>query len=150
MNTRKTVIFDWQGTLVDVSSIRHLVENTDKKNFPEFHRQTGNCPPIQETLEAVKRAAMDGKFVAVLTGCSENFEQVFFEWGAKHGVHWDMLLMRAAGDFRKDVVIKKEMLDFLRSHGHEIEHAWDDNPNIIQLWQDESIPVTVVPGWSAS
>lgn len=150
MSKHKAVIFDWQGTLVDVSSIRYLVENTDKKNFPEFHRQTGNCPPIEETLYAVKRAALDGKFIAIFTGCSYDFQDVFLHWLSRHGVHWDLTGMRAAGDFRRDVEVKREMLAYLTEHDYEIEHAWDDNPNVIELWQSEGIPTTVVPGWTAS
>lgn len=148
---KKAVIFDWQGTLVDVSPIRYLVENTDKKNFPEFHRQTGNCFPIKETLEAVKRAAMDGKFVAIFTGCSDDFQDVFHGWLSRYGVHWDMVMMREAGDFRKDVAVKREMLEYLRAHGHNVVHAWDDNPNVVrEVWEAEGVPTTVVPGWTAS
>lgn len=151
MKLKKAVIVDWQGTLVDVSGIRHLVENPEgKKNFPEFHRQTGNCPPIQKTLDEVKRAAMDGAFVAVFTGCSDDFSDVFHGWLARHGVPWNVTSMRAAGDFRKDVVVKREMLAWLIEHGYNAVRAWDDNPNVITLWESFDIPTTVVPGWTGS
>jgi hypothetical protein len=150
MNGQETVIFDWQGTLVDVRGIRHLVENTDKKNFPEFHRQTGLCPPIEDTVEAAKRAAFDDKFIVIMTGCSDDFQGVLANWLGEHGVPFNMIMMRKAGDWRRDVVIKREMLEWLREHGHDVVHAHDDNPNIVALWNEENIPVTVVPGWGAS
>lgn len=54
--------------------------------------------------------------------------------------------MRPDNDFRKDYVIKKEILARLR-HRYDIVQAWDDNPAILKLWGDEGIPTIVVPGW---
>ena len=58
----------------------------------------------------------------------------------------DMLMMRGNEDYRKDYLVKKDMLDTIRK-AYNVIHAWDDNPNIIRLWKEEGIPHTVVEGW---
>lgn len=144
---KDVVIFDWQGTLVNVSGIRHLVVDTAKKNFAEFHLQTGNCPPIESTVRGVWDAVRDDKIVIVMSGCPDNFRETLAFWMMRHDVVANAVLMRRAGDWRKDVVIKAEMLAWVREQGFKVTHAWDDNPNILRLWADENIPTTVVPGW---
>ena len=53
---------------------------------------------------------------------------------------------RASYDNRPDYEVKRDILRELRE-SYEIIHAWDDNPSVIKLWQEEGIPVTIVPGW---
>ena len=43
------VIVDIDGTLVDVSSVRHHVAGPGKRNFDAFHRESADCPPIAMT-----------------------------------------------------------------------------------------------------
>lgn len=146
---KEAVIFDWQGTLVDVRGIRHLVENTTKRNFPEFHRQTGNCPPIDGTTRGLWNAVQDDdKIVIIMTGCTDDFREVLTAWMMRHDVMAHAVLMRRAGDYRMDIEVKAEMLAWVREQGITVTHAWDDNPNVLALWEREGIPTTVVPGWN--
>lgn len=43
------VIFDMDGTLVDVSSVRHFVMDKPK-DFDAFHAGTAGCPPNMSAL----------------------------------------------------------------------------------------------------
>jgi FMN phosphatase YigB (HAD superfamily) len=149
VNDKKTaVIFDWQGTLVDVSSARHLVEGPGKKDFTAFHRASAACPPIPSTMAAAWQARADGHSVLVFTGCSDDHEVEVWEWHHEYAVPFSALHMRVFGDWRRDVEIKREMLADARTR-YEIVHAWDDNPNVIaEVWESEGVPVTVVPGWT--
>ena len=58
--------------------------------------------------------------------------------------------MRGPADFRKDVIVKQEMLESINCDGYNLIEAWDDNPNIIQLWESNGIPTVLVPGWNKS
>jgi hypothetical protein len=55
--------------------------------------------------------------------------------------------MRRDGDFRPDGVVKLEILDMIKEDGYNVIHAWDDNPAVIEVWQSQGIPVTVVEGY---
>jgi hypothetical protein len=142
----EAVIFDLQGTLVDVTSVRHLVER-DEPDFDSFHVETGTCPANQWVVDEAKKAHVDGKVVIVMTGMNEKFRGLMVSWLTRHEVPFDLLQMRENKDYRKDFVVKREMLKDVNLRGFTVTHAWDDNPQIIDLWRHKNIPVTVVPGW---
>lgn len=148
MINEEVVIFDLQGTLVDVSGIRHLVEGTGKKDFDAFHRATGNCPPHQYVVDAAHQARRDNREIIVMSGCGNEHREMAQSWLAHHGIEPLMLMMRPEGDYRKDFVVKREMYMTVCRLGFRPVHAWDDNPGIIELWRELGIPVTVVPGWT--
>lgn len=137
------VIFDVDGTLCDVRSVRHLI---DEKGFDAFHRASGGCPPHDHVVEAAHAAAAAGHAVLVVTGRSEKWRSLTSMWLALHAVPSDVLRMRPDRDYRKDYVIKRAILARLRSR-YDIVHAWDDHPAVLRLWEEEGIPTTVVPGW---
>jgi Holliday junction resolvase len=56
--------------------------------------------------------------------------------------------MRRKGDYRKDGIIKRELLGEMRADGFNVVRAWDDNPAVVAVWESEGIEVTVVPGWT--
>jgi hypothetical protein len=143
----EAVVFDVQGTLIDVSSIRHMVE-CDKPDFDGFHSVTGICPPHQDVVDEARRQHVAGKVIIVMTGMNEKFRGTVVTWLNRHNVPFSLLLMRGNRDFRKDFIVKAEMLKAARLRGFSVTHAWDDNPQIIDLWKNENIPVTVVPGWT--
>lgn len=146
-STMEAVIFDMQGTLCDVSSVRHLVE-CDKPDFDAFHTATGGCPPFQWVVDEAKKAHLARKVIIVMTGMNEKFRDSVVAWLTRHEVPFNQLMMRPNRDFRKDFIIKREMLEDTRLRGLNVTHAWDDNPRIVELWEHENVPVTVVPGWT--
>lgn len=140
------VYFDFQGTLVDVSGIRHLVEG-EKRNFDAFHWATANCLPIQWVMAAARKAHADGLVVLLGTGMNEKYRRMPSWWLASHEVHVDDLQMRPDGNFEKDYLLKRKMRDRWKQV-YNIVHAWDDNPAVIEhVWAEDGIPYTQVPGW---
>lgn len=144
---RPAVIFDCDGTLVDVTSIRHHVLDTKKKNFDAFHYGSIFCPAHDWVVEDAIRHYEDGNTVLVVTARERRWEELTVNWLADAGVPYHEIHMRPTGDFRRDTVIKKEILDLLLDD-YDIVHAYDDNPAIIDLWIEHGIPVTLVPGWA--
>lgn len=142
---QEAVIFDMDGTLCDVRSIRHLVAGP-RRDFHAFHMSSGGCPANPEVAEAARQARRDGRAVIIVTARMEHYRNVTSMWLALNAVPSDALLMRRDGDFRKDFVVKREILTKIRRRWNPV-HAWDDNPEVIALWQQEGIECTVVPGW---
>lgn len=146
-------IFDVDGTLCDVTTIRHHVmlthpDNRGHKDFPAFHRASVWCPPITATVTAVHAERDAGRGVLVMTARARQWEPHTRGWLATHGVDFDALYMRNDGDYRPDTAVKAEMLHQAKQQGWNIIRAWDDNPSVVKLWEMEGIPVTVVPGWA--
>jgi len=143
MNT--AIIVDMDGTLADVRSIRHHVR-ARPKDFDSFHMESANVPPHQHVVDQVRQAKSDGHAILIVTARSAKWRNVTAMWLALHDVPSDALFMRGDKDHRKDTEVKKDILDMIQESWNVV-HAIDDNPSIIELWQQHNIPVTIVPGW---
>ena len=145
------VIFDMDGTLCDVSSIRHHLIPSDhrftgKKDFNAFHSESVNCPPHWWVLNAALHKQIQGYKIIVVTARQEKYRPHTSWWLSENLLVPDEHHHRPNGDFRKDVEIKREILEGLRKR-YDIVQAWDDNPAIIELWKSEGIDTVIVPGW---
>lgn len=141
-----TIVYDIDGTLCNVSSLRHLVRNGYKKDFDAFHRESVNCPPIKWVLDGARADADEGYNVIQVTARQEKYRAVTSWWLAENYVPSSALYMRANGDYRPDYVVKREILDRLLKK-YDIVQAYDDNPAVVALWDEYNIPCVVVPGW---
>jgi predicted kinase len=51
----------------------------------------------------------------------------------------DRILMRAAGDYRSDVIVKREFLNQVRAEGYNPRLVVDDRPSVCNMWVEEGI-----------
>lgn len=144
---RDAVLYDFHGTLADVSGIRSLL--TERK-YDEFYQQSLGCPPIKNVVEAARKSHEDGYVNLLFTGMSDNFFGGLSAWLAEHRVPVDYIDMRKVGDFRKDFIVKREMYFRATDTGYYVTRAWEDNPRVADLWERQAIPVSLVPGWDES
>lgn len=134
------------GTLCNVSDIRHYVSNGNR-NFDKFHRASLFCPPNEQVV-ALHRMALDARYrVLIVTARERTYEQVTADWLQKHGLFYNALYMRDFKDYRKDYTVKSEILEQIYIDGYNPVLAVDDNPNVIQLWNERNIPSIIIPGW---
>lgn len=147
------IICDVDGTLVDVSSLRHWVIGTRNpdgtyktKDFRKFHEGAINCPPIHDTVKQVREHAAEGTQIIIVTARSQIYGRQTGFWLAMHDVPSDVMFMRKEGDYRKDVLVKTDIWNVIK-HRYQVIGAIDDNPSIVELWESLGIPTTVVPGW---
>ena len=127
------VIFDMDGTLVDVTKIRHFVEGK-KKNFDIFHNESINCPPIEKVLILNKNLKKIADiYIVIFTGREEKYRDLSEKWLTINNVYYDRLLMRQNNDFRSNVVIKKELYETFSSKFSPYL-AIDDTPDLRKLW----------------
>lgn len=145
----EAVIVDVDGTLCDVSTLRHHIASRPK-NFDAFHAGSSQCPPITQTLEFIARHHGAGRTIVVVTARCYRWEGLTRAWLNRHvTAPFAGPFMRGDDDFRPDVEVKRAIHEILlRDHGYRIVEAIDDNPAIVALWQELGIPTTVVPGWA--
>lgn len=136
------------GTLADVSDIRHLVLARQRKerDFDAFHAASVNVPAHAWVVDMAREFAASGHAVIVVTARRARWRHHTAWWLAMHDVPSTALFMRADHDHRTDVLVKRDILARIRQTWEPI-HAVDDNPSVIALWEQEGIPVTQVPGW---
>jgi FMN phosphatase YigB (HAD superfamily) len=146
VNKPKAVIFDMDGTLCDVTTIRHHVLSR-KKNYDAFHYLSVYCPPNEWVAAAARKACEEGLYVLVVTARMDRWRLLTVNWLDHNDIPWDELHMRQDGDCRRDDIIKEEILLYLQRR-YEIVTAFDDNPSVIALWERYDINTVVVPGWA--
>lgn len=141
-------IYDVDGTLADVSGIRHYVtDDPQRKNFQKFHAAASYCRPHEDIVKMAQMTAEFGIYNFIVTARSEMWRYRTAVWLRKWEIPYAALLMRANGDQRKDVDVKRDILAQIRAKGYHVSYAVDDNPSVIELWRSEGIYTQVVPGW---
>ena len=149
---KDAVIFDVDGTLADVSSIRHYLTKFDEtkrrviKHFNKFHAESINVPAHPHVANAAQVCKLLGTEVLVVTARKHMWRNQTAMWLALNNIPSDALFMRGNDDNRPDYEVKKDILNTIRQ-AYNVIHAWDDNPSIIKLWTEEGIPCTIVEGW---
>jgi phosphoglycolate phosphatase-like HAD superfamily hydrolase len=139
------VIFDMDGTLADVSGIRHHVMG-GKQNFDAFHAASIDVPPIQQAVDLAHQARADGHAVIVVTARRAKWRSLTSFWLAMHEIPSDALFMRHDFDERCDAEVKKDILDRIRLRWTPVL-AVDDRPTVCAMWRSQGIPTVVIPGW---
>jgi hypothetical protein len=145
-------IFDMDGTLCNVSSIRYHVNPRDprfsgKKRFDLFHAGSIDCPP-NDFVVAMARMFHEvvGYKVLIVTARKEEWRYHTILWLHENNIAYDYLYMRKDGDNRKDYDVKEDILNEIERK-YRVHVAYDDNPNVIALWQRRGIKTVLVPGW---
>ena len=150
------IIFDIDGTLADASHRRHLVTGGNRK-WPRFFDEMVNDPPhagvclLAELLGGHPLAISGHLKLFLASGRPETHRKQTEDWLLEHVPGYfgaaEALLMRAAGDYRADTEVKREMLHAIREQGFNPRIAVDDRPSIIEMWQSEGLTVLDVRTW---
>lgn len=62
-------------------------------------------------------------------------------WLQTYMVPYDALLMREAGDNRKDSIVKKEIYETQIKPYHRVEFVFDDRPTVVRTWRSLNLKV---------
>lgn len=144
---REAVLYDFHGTLVDVTSVHGYLA---QRKYEEFYLASLACPRIETTVLAARQSHEAGYQNILFTGMPNEYRDGLLAWLGRHGVPIDLIDMRPTGDFRKDFIVKREMYLRTLDQGIRVVRAWDDNPVILDLWEEQAIPVVRVPEWNGN
>lgn len=135
------VVFDIDGTLVDVSRLLYLVPDS----LTEFHaRAESEGVGIKDTINTACRFYDEGTTVIVLTARGEEWRDSTMRLLLRLGVRFTHLQMRADGDLRDDVAVKRDGIYALRAQGFSPYAAWEDKPEVAEMLNAEGLTVTIV------
>ena len=142
-------IFDVDGTLCNVESVRHHLGvgvPGAKRDYNRFHEESVNCPPHQWVVDRARWMAEQDLGIIVVTARKARWFNHTWWWLRENRVPFDALHMRDDWDQRPDYVVKKDILERIRRRWEPVI-AFDDNPAVIRLWEEEGISTVRVPGW---
>ena len=135
----KAIIFDVDGTLSDVEHRKHHLPNWDKF-FAEMH----NDPVIEPVGWLFKHLCLGANqrdyAVLVVTARPADYEDTTRFWiESKLSTGYDRVYMRQANDFRKDSIVKAEILQKIMDDGYEPFLVVDDRPEVVEMWRSFGI-----------
>lgn len=147
----KIILMDLDGVICDSSHRAHLVPPADRRQCNEawypFVAECVNDAPINAGLEMLN-ALLSSTPVFIITSRQQNFSQQTHQWlkGRVSGALYPEIIYRADHDHRPPAEYKRHVLRKLIAQGYEILFAIDDDPQIVEMYQQENIatfqPVT--------
>jgi len=93
---------------------------------------------VRGALRSFRNA--DGDVVVLLSGRGEEHRGRTEAWLAAHDVPYDELWMRAAGDGRRDDVVKAELFDRHVRHRFAVRVSLDDRDRVVAVWRRMGLP----------
>ena len=135
-------IVDLDGTLVDVTSIRYLVEG-EKKNFNKFHESSAGCPANPTVAEFTRLLFNRGFKIIIMSGRVERYSELSSKWLLSNNISFHELLLRKNDDFRPDVEVKRDLFRTLNSY--KVQIAIDDRAGLRDLWKELGIQLVINP-----
>lgn len=103
--------------------------------------------PVLDTVLALK-AADPALHLIVMSGRDAGRSgDVTATWLKDHDVPYDLLLMRAPKDVRKDAIVKRDLYDALIAPFFDVRLVLDDRQQVVDMWRSIGLPTfQVAPG----
>ncbi len=87
--------------------------------------------------EIVKNYHAGGTKILLLSGRTDNYIEQTKNWLTKYNIPYDQLLMRKYKDFRKDSVVKKEIVANEITGKYFVRFVLDDRNQVVDMWRNE-------------
>ena len=161
MEYRNLYVFDLDGTLCDITHRLKYIRNSNgtrltHPNWEKFFKECVNDEPLSGTIEILKSLQRCEKQVCICSGRSDKVQAETMEWLALQGIDIIrlILVMRKDGDYRKDTIVKDELLtNVLKILNNEHEGiTWnpiifEDRKQVVDMWRSKGFTCyQVAPG----
>lgn len=88
-----------------------------------------------EPVAAVLRSLDLYQELIITSGRSDKHAEATVAWLHRHDIRFDQLHMRKEGDFRKDVIVKREMYEEHIQGKFNVLFVLDDRSSVVRLWR---------------
>jgi beta-phosphoglucomutase-like phosphatase (HAD superfamily) len=139
---RPAVVFDIDGVLSDAAGRQHFLER-GRRDWTAFFEACGDDPVIEEIARLLE--LLDPKLsVILLTGRPQRVQPQTLAWLQRYGLRWDLLVMRARGDYGQVTNFKEETVRDLRAHGFDLRLAFEDDPSNHAMYVAAGVPCVYI------
>ena len=122
----KAIICDLDGTLCLMNGRSPFDASRCDEDLP-------NIPVVN----MVKIYLQLGYKIILASGREDTFKPQTVTWLERYDITYEKLIMRKAGDFRKDAIIKKEIFQNHIEGKYFVELVLDDRNQVVDLWRNE-------------
>lgn len=137
------VIFDVDGTLMDIEHRRHFVVQRPK-DFDAFREATSQDTAKEDIFAVAKALKAAGHRIIISSGRNKSQRAVTLKQLMGAGLVFDALYMRSDSDYRPDHEVKSQMLDKMRKEGFNPTMAFDDRQQVVDMWREKGLTVAQV------
>jgi phosphoglycolate phosphatase-like HAD superfamily hydrolase len=138
----EAVVFDVDGVLSDAVGRQHFIER-GRRDWDRFFAACGDDPVIGELARLME--LLDPRLqVVLLTGRPFSVQPQTLAWLDRYGLRWDLLVMRARGDYAQVTAFKREEVGNLRAFGFDLRLAFEDDPDNSAMFHAEGIPCVYI------
>ena len=118
------IIVDLDGTLA-------MMNGRNPYNTSKCEQDTPN-----EVVEMIiKLCWKAGLRILVTSGRENQYREKTINWLVKYEIHFDLILMRGTGDYRKDAIIKQELYEQNIAGKYNVRFVLDDRNQVVDLWR---------------
>ncbi|NLA37012.1 MAG: hypothetical protein GX868_15190 [Actinobacteria bacterium] len=137
-----TVIVDIDGVLADASHRQHLLAGP-VPDWRAFYERGVDDLPIA-AMAGLLEALRADRTITMLSARPLWAQPDTIEWFDRHGLRWDLLIMREWPSGLDAPSFKARSVAELRSHGYEPSLAFDDDPRNVAMFEAAGIPCVYV------
>ena len=130
------VIFDIDGTLADISARVQHVRRTPK-DWAAFFEGMAEDEAVRSMVRLCNLLHATGVRIILCSGRNEAHRAETVAWLAREGVNYHELRLRPDGDFRSDVVVKREMLRGIDKA--RVLFVVEDRSRVVEMWRAEGL-----------
>jgi hypothetical protein len=136
------VVFDIDGVLSDAAGRQHFLEQ-GRRDWTAFFEACGDDPVIEEIARLLE--LLDPSLcVILLTGRPARVQPQTVAWLHRYGLRWDLLVMRARGDYGQVTSFKQSVVEDLRAYGFELRLAFEDDPSNHAMYVAAGVPCVYI------
>ena len=140
------VIFDVDGTLMNISHRRKFVE-MKPKDWKAFRDQTVNDTPNLDVFAVAKSLHQAGHNIIIASGRNKSQRAITLKQLMSEGLVFRAIYLRSDSDYRPDTEVKAQMLDKMKAEGWNPELVFDDRASVVDMWREKGLrAVQVAPG----
>lgn len=141
-NKASAVIWDLDGVLANSDHrLHYIVSDRSNPDWKSFNAATLEDKVIDSgmlLIRALNRATFAVHFIC--TARPECVRELTQKWLRMHSIPYHHLLMRKDGDARPGHLVKLEMLRQILAMGYEVAMAFEDHPDIIEMYRMSGVP----------
>jgi phosphoglycolate phosphatase-like HAD superfamily hydrolase len=138
----EAVVFDMDGVLSDAVGRQHFIER-GRRDWDAFFDACGEDAVIAELARVLE--LLDPKLqIVLLTGRPMRVQPQTLAWLERYELRWDLLVMRARGDYSQVTWYKRDTVDELRHFGFDLRLAFEDDPNNFAMFHAMGIPCVYI------
>lgn len=139
------VICDIDGTLADIRHRLHHVTG-GKKDWKSFFEDM-KYDLLNEDVADMLDCLCHSYPIFLVSGRPDDYREVTETWLYDLNVPFARLYMRKAGDYRSDVIVKREILREIEAEGYDVRCVLDDRQSVVDMWREEGLTCfQVAPG----